>query len=262
MIARQPRREVTPPRPGLALRYAVGVASLRRSDVLLASFPRSGSTWLRFVVVHDALAAAGDEGEVPFERLNGLAPELGASALWRGRRGPRLVKTHRPYAPLLGRPRAVHLVRQPLDALASYHRYWTARVDGGRVDPGAFLRDRRRGLPRWIRHTRSWQPRADLSVRYAELRADPAGVAARVLALLGRGVDPDRLAEAVRRSDARAVRAVETTGGVAGPDRAAPGAAFASDQPAGNGLGYFDAADVAWAHRQLDGAGLGTWVEA
>ena len=246
--------------PGLALRYAAGIVLMRRADALLASFPRSGSTFLRFIVVHDRLMARGDLSEVSFARLNRLAPELGTSALWSKRRTPRLVKTHRPYSPLLARPRAIHLVRSPLDALASYHRYWTARAGSVPVGRGAFLRDRRRGLPRWIQHTRSWASHADLTVRYADLRADPVGVASRVLALLGRPVDPDRVTRAVERSGAEAVRALEASTGVGGPDRFVEGAAFVSDRPEGAGADYFGAAGRDWARRRLDAAGLGEWV--
>lgn len=252
----------------LGVMLLAGVPALRASDILLASFPRSGSTLLRFVVTHYALGLAGDASEVPFARLNRLAPELGASWLWsaplqpgapRGR-FPRWVKTHRPYFWGLARPRAVHLVRSPLDALASYHRYWTARVGAAPVERGAFLRDPRRGLPRWIRHTRSWEGHADVVLRYRDLRADPARAVTEVLSAFGVDVDAQTVAEAAARSSADAVRALERSGGVAGPDRLGAGAVFAADRPPGSGTAYFSPSDVAWARARLTEAGLGAWV--
>ena len=245
---------------GLAWRYARGVLALRSDDVLLASFPRSGSTLFRFVVAHYALEG---EGALSFERLNQRAPELGVSELARpyplgGL--PRLIKTHRPFAFPLGRPRAVHLVRTPLDALASYHRYWMSRVGASAAGRGPFLRDRRRGLPRWIRHTRSWTRRADVTVRYAALRADPAGAVGAALRALGVSFDPAALAAAAERSSAAAVQREEARAGVAGPDALRPGSVFVADRPTGEGARYFDEPDRQWAADQLHRAGLGPWA--
>lgn len=242
-------------------RYAQGVVRLRRSDVLIASFPRSGSTLLRFVLTLDALERRGDVSEVTFDRLNRLAPELGAAPLvgpdpFPGE--PRWVKTHRPYSRWLARPRALHLVRPPLDALASYHRYWTARLGAASVGRSAFLRDARRGLPRWIAHTRSWQPHADVRVDYEALRADPAATVAEALGVLGLEADPAALARAAARSSAEAVRSVERAHGAAGTD--ALRAPFVADRPAGEGARYFGPEDVAWALDRLGEAGL--WGEA
>lgn len=242
----------------------VGIPALRSSDVILASFPRSGNTLFRFIVTRYALGLAGDESAVSFARLNRLAPELGASWLWgRPPRGriPRWVKTHRPYFRGLARPRAVHLIRSPLDTLAYYHRYWTGRVGAAPVESGNFLRDARRGLPRWIHHTQSWQVNADLQLDYADLRDDPERVVTEVLSRLGIDVDARVLKCAVARSSAEAVRDLERTGGIAGSDRLGADAAFVSDRPAGEGRSYFTAADRAWAHQALTEAGLDAWVE-
>lgn len=247
----------------LGAAYATGIPALRRSDVLLASFPRSGSTLFRFMVAHYALGE--DAASVSFAELNRLLPELGASWLWDADAlpgVPRVVKTHRPYFWGLARPRAVHLVRSPLDALASYHRYWMAREGSEHVERGAFLRDRRRGLPWWIRHTASWAPRADVEVRYAALRADPAGVVAKALETLGVPVSAKAMQRAADRSRPEAVRAREREGGVAGPDRLREGSVFARDRSPGDGGAYFSEADRAWARDRLAAAGLDSWGRA
>ena len=254
-------------RARLAVRYGRGLVALRRSDVLLASFPRSGSTLLRSVLASALDGGPSDPDDGPegglgvapfqFEALNRAMPELGVSDLAGASRSdpPRFVKTHRPRIAAMSRPRSVWLVRDPLDALASYHRYWTARVGAAPVSPGRFLRDRRRGLPRWIRHTQSWS-RADLRLRYARLQADPAGEAGRVLRLAGLEVSPERLAAAAAASRPEAVRRAA----LAGSDVLADGFVFAADRPAGTGADAFGASDRAWAAERLRRAGLGAWV--
>lgn len=244
----------------LAIRYALGVARLRADDVLVGSFPRSGSTYLRLLTAYALLGA--EAAPLDFAALNRLMPELGAAPLRGAARAgaPRVVKTHRPWTPLLGRPRAVWLVRAPLDALASYHRYWTARGDAGPLaDAGAFLRDRRRGLPRWIRHTRTWAPRAEHTVRYADLERDPAATLRAWLAVLGVEVSERASAAAVERSSAARVRELAP----AGSDRLADGFAFARDAPERAAAApVFAPRDVAWAHAALRAAGLAAWADA
>ena len=247
------------------MRYVGGIVSLRQSDVLLASFPRSGNTLLRRVLAH-ALREEPVHDAYTFEALNQVMPELGVSPLWRSdvprpgeereATGVRFIKTHRPWSPLLSRPRAVWLVRSPLDAIASYHRYWTSRVGGPSMAPGAFLRDARRGLPWWIRHTMSWRSRAGLHLTYNEVREHPAEAAARVLDCAGLRVSRGRLEEAVRLSQPEKVRAQP----VQGSDSFEAGFVFASDRPTGSGAESFSEADRAWASERLSQAGLEAWV--
>lgn len=240
-----------------ALRYALGVARLRPDDVLVSSFPRSGSTYLRFLTAYAVLGPGADA--LDFSALNRAMPELGADPLADPAPlpgAPRVVKTHRPWTPLFARPRAVWLVRAPLDALASYHRYWLARGDAGVLaDAEAFVRDRRRGLPRWIRHAQTWAPRAEHAIRYAELRREPAATLRRWLGVLGVEVAEPAVASAVERSAAARVRELAVTGS----DRLADGFAFAREGEA-DGAAYFGAAAAAWAERALRDAGLAAWT--
>ncbi|HEX8385387.1 MAG TPA: hypothetical protein VF576_04330, partial [Rubricoccaceae bacterium] len=66
----------------LAARYAAGLPALRSSDVLLCSFPRSGSTLVRFALEHYARLARGVDAELGFADVNAGQPELGVSDLW------------------------------------------------------------------------------------------------------------------------------------------------------------------------------------
>ena len=257
-----------PGRLALAARYAAGTAALRHPDVLLCSFPRSGSTLVRFVLAHYAAlrADAGDDVALGFDAMKAAVPELGASNLWTARAAggpdalPRFVKTHRPFSRVLARPRAVLIARQPLDAVASYHAYWTARIAGPDVALSAFLRDVRRGLPWWIRHTRSWEARAVHTVRYEALRADPAAEVGRMLAAVGVAADAGVLAAAAETSAADRVRRAARAGNVTGLDAMPAGFALVRDRPPGAGAGEFSDADRAWAAARLAEAGLDGWA--
>ena len=239
----------------LAGRYACGLARMRSSDVLVASFPRSGSTRLRLILA--ALSASG--GVQTHAQLERTAPELGGAGPWARTDGRLLfIKTHRPYSPLLSRPRAILLLRHPLDALASFFAYRSALVGARAMSRGAFLRDARVGLPRWILHTRSWASRAQYTMRFTALNETPRAEITRMMTALGVPHQLEGLDEAIARATPDAAHRVRSTR--AGGDVLHPEFDFARPSSR-HPRSTFAPEDDAWAMRQLDDAGLMPLVE-
>lgn len=163
----------------------------------LASFPRSGNTWLRYLI---ELATGASSGSVYDDRI-----------LPRGRDGI-VIKTH-----LLNRnefDRAIHLVRDPFDAIESYF-HWKRDVQG---DANAqWERHVREAAVEWQRHTRHWLDGAakggwrSCVVRYEDLRANPARELGRVLEFLGVQSSPEACAKAVERAGIEQMRELHPT---------------------------------------------------
>src|ERR1700737_891797 len=87
---------------------------LRPQDAFLAAYPRSGSTWLRFILFE--ILTGEDAG---FRNIETCIPEIGTnrgvSPILPG--GGRLIKTHEKYRK--DYTKAVLLVRDPRDVLLS-----------------------------------------------------------------------------------------------------------------------------------------------
>src|SRR5690606_31106254 len=128
-------------------------------DALIASYPRSGTNWLMFLV---AEAITGEPSQ--FGAVHRRIPYIGGQ-----RRAPRLlpdggriVYTHETHP--IGRRRAVYLVRDPRDVVLSEYRWqqMTGVFDGDLdtfVD--AFVTGRGSPWGAWDRHVRRGLARAD-----------------------------------------------------------------------------------------------------
>jgi hypothetical protein len=185
---------------------------VRPADVYMASYPRSGSVWLRFVVMETILSDSN------FDDLRFAVPELGrqhlAPALASG--GGRVIKSHELYRSEY--KRAIHLVRDPRDVAISYFRFMQ-RIGKIVIRPGddidasfdrfidaMLVPYRVDAHGTWQSHLFSWvtaekDGRVDLiRVRYEDLKSDTAGKVRDIARFLG-----------VELTDADARRVAERT---------------------------------------------------
>ena len=180
----------------LRVRYA----GLRSEDLILASYPRSGSTWLRFLLLE---SLTGRRAE--WKDVNRLIPYVGGHrsipTLFPG--GRRLVSTHDPKTGPCGR--GILLVRDPRDVVLSYYR-WTC-LQGYDHDLETFLPSFLDGSlslhGSWEKNTRFWldsalQREGQLHlVRFEDLRVDAATTIRQILLYMGAAVSDDAIQSAV-----------------------------------------------------------------
>lgn len=191
----------------------------------IASYPKSGNTWMRFMLA--SYLTRQPMSSVQVEPLNALIPVVGggvfSSAELPERPGPLLVKTHSiPSAPAL-RPfaadtrKAIYLLRNPRDVILSLTNARAMRGAPGADIARDFIANR--GMPlagteyeawsTWPGNVRAWTaPGAArehlpgvsvLTLRYEDLRAEPEATLHKVLDFLdlGEPVDPEYVALAV-----------------------------------------------------------------
>jgi hypothetical protein len=157
--------------------------------VALASFPRSGNTWLRFMIEQ----ATGQKSGSAHRDL--LMP--------RGSEGI-VIKTHRLDSDRY--TRAIHLIRSPFDAIAShfYHKRdfkckdieWEKHVE--------------ESVERWRLHSEHWLAAQIpiLRIKYEDLRVDTKKELARVLSWLGFAIPEDDIADTVNKARLESMRKI------------------------------------------------------
>jgi hypothetical protein len=214
---------------------------LTDNDVFLASYPRSGSVWLRFLIYE---MTRGNSSLVAVQRD---VPYVGwhrpAAALLPD--GGRAVKTHEPYLPIYRR--AIHLVRDPRDVCLSYFRF-LQRMEKVTVRPSdnveasferfvdAFIGGRLDAHGTWQSHLFSWvtaaeDARADvLRIRFEDMRADTPASVLRIGTFLGLELSAERAAAVAQRCSIAAMRAAEAHAVAATPE-ALPAASLRTRVP-------------------------------
>jgi hypothetical protein len=186
---------------------------LDASDVFLASYPRSGNTWTRFLLT-EVLA----KESASFDNINFVIPEMGiqARATLELPNGGRLIKTHEPFRKEY--KRAVYLIRDFRDVMLS--QYSRERELGLYQTPfgeyvSAYLEGRLSGFGAWQEHLPTWldSPLARsgnlLIIKFEEMRKNPEPAIAKIVDFLGVPVNLDRIREAITNNSVERMRAKE-----------------------------------------------------
>ena len=184
-------------------------------DTFLVSYPKSGNTWVRFLLAN----LIHPNETVGFANINQLLPAPGvlSKRFLKTLPRPRILKSHEPFDVRFRK--VIYLVRDPRDvAVSEYYfdrkkRYIAPEMTLEQfIKP--FLAGETSSYGSWWEHAASWiGPRygnpAFLLVRYEDLLTDPIGKTAKIAEFLGIKADEERLRAAVERSSADRMRKLE-----------------------------------------------------
>jgi len=183
-------------------------------DTFIASYPRSGNTWTRFLIAN----LMHPERPVTFANIETVIPDATALSSRKLKRvpRPRLIKTHEYFEPRYRR--VIYLVRDPRDVVLSlynFRRKYRSVDDSYPIE--RYVAER--FLPgdldvSWGEHVGSWlgtrmnQP-GFLLVRYEDLLQDPPRELYRLASFLGIAASTETLSQAIERSSANRLRQLE-----------------------------------------------------
>jgi hypothetical protein len=191
----------------------VGIVGLRREDVLVTSFPKSGNTWIRFFFCNVISQLEWGGKAVDFRTMDETMPELGVHNLlkpWPYRSIPRIVKTHWRFLPIFIPRRSILVIRDPRDVMVSYYDWELAKKEPRYTgDFTHFVRHERFGIESWFRHFQSWRSRATVVVKYEDLRQSDVEVFTRIADRVGISLDRETILASARGCSLGRVRALE-----------------------------------------------------
>ncbi|MDQ3223478.1 MAG: sulfotransferase domain-containing protein [Gemmatimonadota bacterium] len=189
---------------------------LRPEDVLLVCYPKSGSTWLRFVVAQALMAQ-----EIDFDSVGRVSPRLGEQRGAPELFGPgRLVKSHEPWSKITRTPtRAIYLVRDGRDVAVSMYFFVQRRgAFAGTFSEflDLFLAGEVNNSGSWARHVAGWVRARDASpdrvslLKYEDMLLHGAAAVRAAFGRIGVVIDDDALTLALERNSAGAMRSKES----------------------------------------------------
>jgi Sulfotransferase domain len=207
--------------------------SFRPTDVFVGSYPRSGSTWLRFMLLEILAGQASG-----FANTNEMLPDIGkheAGAPVLPGSG-RLIKTHEPFRAEY--KRAIYLVRDPRDVALSEFAYQKAlglAQDDFDVYVKRFLQGGVNPFGSWIDHATSWMGAADagrariLHLNFEELKQKPQEQLGRIVDFLEMPEVRGRIPAAIENNSLARMKEKEK----ANPQRASANGRFIRSGSAG-----------------------------
>ncbi len=186
-------------------------------DVFLVSFPKSGNTWIRFLLAN----LRYPDQPATFANIHRLIPDPTGTA----RRDfdrmarPRIIKSHECFDPRY--PRVIYVVRDPRDVVLSQYHYHRKLMRIGDDSPienfvTRFLAGETCPHGSWGQNITTWlatregDPRF-LLLRYEDMVADTARELAKIVKFVGITANAEQISLAVERSSAGRMRKLEQT---------------------------------------------------
>ena len=186
---------------------------LRPQDAFLASYPRSGTTWLRFLLF-EALTREPSAFGLVRTGVPAVGLQHAARPMLAG--GGRLIQTHEPYCDR--DRRVVYVVRDVRSVVVSEYKwqrfsgFYTGSFEGFFAD---FVGGRANPWGSWGDHVAYWRNSLAARgghlhvVRYEDLRRDTRAAFEGVLGFLGEHREPQEIERAIEGNSLEAMRAKE-----------------------------------------------------
>lgn len=202
------------------------VPNPRDSDIYIVSYPKSGNTWMRYLM---AYATWPELMEIDLVEMASYVPSYGikhdcermldANAPCNQLKH-RLIKEHTAYNAEAKKTikRAIYVVRDGRDAIVSYWHFCNQR-DGTAIPFSEFIEasaGAQHSYGKWSEHVQSWldaELDAKLVIRYEDLLSDTAFWLKKALAFAEIQASDEVVAQAVQRASFNSMRNLENSKG-------------------------------------------------
>ena len=185
---------------------------IQHDDLYLVEFPKSGVTWLTFLMGNIHFKMNNIDQKVTFFNVENITPDIQDSQ-WispdaKIYPGIRVIKSHSVYNPYYRT--VVYLVRNPKDVMVSgYH--FRKGINEFTGDMSEFIRSKKYGIDNWNEHVESWLSKADKGqklyiLKYEDLKTNLISELDQLYGMLGVDVPSDVLTYAMDASSLTAMR--------------------------------------------------------
>ncbi|MBQ0841256.1 MAG: sulfotransferase domain-containing protein [Gammaproteobacteria bacterium] len=180
-------------------------------DIFLVSYPKSGNTWLRFLLAHYIKG-----GKVDLLESNLIIPDVHYNSKdITTTLSPRIIKTHELFKPKY--KRVVYIVRDGRDVAVSYF-YHLKKFNRLRADTTfsdfllAFIDGELDSIGPWGEHVNGWLDGAKdlILIRYEDMLTNPECVLENVVKFCGLEFDKKKILDSVKTYSLEELKKIET----------------------------------------------------
>lgn len=187
------------------MQEAKGEYELRDDDVYLVSYPKSGNTWVRFLIGNYIT-----NGQVDFSNDYSLLPDIhfNPEQIKNVSFSPRIIKSHFQYTK--DYKRIIYIVRDGRQVALSLYYYLLSKNKISGLSFSEFLNahfytgDNVFGLGKWNSHVLSWLKKNEVSsillIKYEDLHSDTKNQLIKILSFIGIFISEDLLKLAIEKS--------------------------------------------------------------
>jgi estrone sulfotransferase len=180
-------------------------------DVFIVSYPKSGNTWLRFLLAN-LLKPLGEE--IDFHTVHKYIPEVGEADNTVNLIRPRIIKSHA--CRISEYPKVVYLIRDGRDVYVSYYFHRLKHLPPDTTFR-EFIEHHDHYPCTWGEHIESWLFRGSnsnmLLVRYEDLLSDILKQLKRIVGFIGLELTAKQLKIAIENSSFEKMRRIEVEKG-------------------------------------------------
>ncbi len=187
---------------------------IRQDDLYLVEYPKSGITWLSFILANIIQLKANPAVEVSFFNFTQIIADINYSKYPRSMNNPfgsRIIKSHAKYNPFY--THVILLVRNPFNVMLSYYNF-QSKLGSNDMEFKKFIENKKYGIDGWLKHTESWLKmnvggHRFCMIRYEDLINNTFETVNRLINLLGWQVDDNIISKAINQSSLKAMRKAE-----------------------------------------------------
>jgi alcohol sulfotransferase len=193
---------------------------------VVAGYPKTGRTWLRYMMAHSLLEEAGIELEVDLTNMYQVIPNDSEGTIegqpvfaFNGLL-PLIEMTHTKFDDSYEAARKVFLTRDPRDVMVSHWMHNTRQIKITEMGLSDFIRDPRQGIDNFIAHLDSWSPHLTETavIAYEVMRMNPAAALGKAFGIFQVQVSERNIQVAVEAGAMGKMRDKEIRNGIAGHD--------------------------------------------
>ena len=152
--------------------YIRATIKLKSEDIILASFPKSGNTWVRNIICNYISIEEMNGKTIDFKTLDEIMPGFVSSSYFNqwAYKIPKFIASHLRYGIYFTKPKKILLIRDPRDVMVSYYHFLNNKKHLPNFNSlSDLMQSKKYGIRSWIKHYKSWVSKADYILTYEDM---------------------------------------------------------------------------------------------